>query len=114
MCTPTPQLERILAAYRLTLGAWSRADTVEGQEDSDEAAFSASEAVRLATSGDLFTALEYARVALEAEARHGVSCIYFPLHDAICAAMGLSDADYWCDFGPPPCGWGHPRPNLNP
>ena len=37
--TPTPQLERILAAYRLTLGAWSRADTAESREDSDDAAW---------------------------------------------------------------------------
>ena len=104
----TPQLERILAAYRLTLGAWSRADTAESREDSDDAAWHASEAVQLARRGELFSALEYARVALEAEERQGVSCIYFPLHDAIRAAMGLSDVDYLCDFGPLPRGWGHP------
>jgi len=106
--TPTSQLERILAAYRLTLGAWSRADTAESREDSDEAAWHASEAVKLARRGDLFSALEYARVALDAEEQQGVPCIYFPLHDAIRAAMGLSDADYRCDFGPLPRGWGHP------
>jgi len=109
MHTPTTQLERILAAYRLTLGAWSHADTAEGREDSDDAAWCASEAVQLARRGDLFSALEYARAALEAEAGQGVPCIYFPLHDAIRAAMGLSDADYQCEFGPLPRGF-----NLNP
>ena len=104
----TPQLERILAAYRLTLDAWSHADTTESREDSEDAAWDASEAVQLARHGDLFSALEHARAALEAEARQGVPCIYFPLHDAIRAAMGLSDADYRCDFGPLPRGWGHP------
>jgi len=106
--TPTPQLERILAAYRLTLDAWSHADTTESREDSEDAAWDASEAVQLARHGDLFSALEHARAALEAEARQGVPCIYFPLHDAIRAAMGLSDVDYLCDFGPLPRGWGHP------
>ena len=109
MHTPITQLEHILAAYRLTLGAWSHADTAEGREDSDNAAWCASEAVQLARRGDLFSALEYARAALEAEAGQGVPCIYFPLHDAIRAAMGLSDADYQCDFGPL-----IPHPNLNP
>ena len=67
MHTPTTQLERILAAYRLTLGAWSHADTAEGREDSDNAAWCASEAVQLVRRGELFSALEYARVARVAE-----------------------------------------------
>jgi len=108
MNTPS-QLERILAAYRLTLDAWSYADTAKSREDSEDAAWYASEALQSARHGDLFSALKYARDALEAEAHQGVPCIYFPLHDAIRAAMGLSDADYRCYFGPLPRGWGHPR-----
>ena len=109
MYTPITQLEHILAAYRLTLGAWSHADTAEGREDSDNAAWCASEAVQLVRRGELFSALEYARAALDAEAGQGVPCIYLPLHDAIRAAMWLSDADYQCEFGSLPHGL-----NLNP
>jgi len=112
--TPTPQLERILAAYRLTLGAWSHADTAESREDSDEAAWHASEAVKLARRGDLFSALEYARVALDAEEQQGVPVFIFPCMMRSAPQWGSRMPTIGATSAPCPAAGGTPEPRPNP
>ena len=112
--TPTPQLERILAAYRLTLGAWSHADTAESREDSDDAAWDASEAVQLARHGDLFSALEYARVALEAEARQASPVFIFPCMTRSAPRWGSRMLTICATSAPCPAAGVTPEPRPNP